>query len=167
MARKTKSTRPARRTAASSGRPPTPPAISDEEFHAKGKHLLAFMETHPELKDAVGMWMADRCMCETLYPEAVEILSMLAGAFEALAAPRAVERDVTLIAGHGGAAREVEISRIQIDPTAPSAHHPKFDGGRALRLLVHAVEGALRRRARQSEPSPRGAGISSFPLLTF
>ncbi len=48
--------------------------MSDEEFQAKEARLLAFMEAHPELSDAVGMWQADRSMCEMLYPEAIEIL---------------------------------------------------------------------------------------------
>jgi hypothetical protein len=35
---------------------------------------VAFQAAHPELVEALGMWIADRHTCETVYPEAIEIL---------------------------------------------------------------------------------------------
>ena len=47
---------------------------SDEAFAAGAIKLMAFQRAHPELREALGLWMADRSTCEAVHPEAVEIL---------------------------------------------------------------------------------------------
>lgn len=46
--------------------------MDDEMMEAK---LVAFVEAHPELKDAVTMWQVSRSMCELQFPDAIEILA--------------------------------------------------------------------------------------------
>jgi hypothetical protein len=48
--------------------------IPEDPMEAGTRKLLAFQAAHPELVEALGMWIADRHTCETVYPEAIEIL---------------------------------------------------------------------------------------------
>jgi hypothetical protein len=50
---------------------PTTP--DDDAFITGGRKLIAFQKAHPELNEALGLWMVDRSMCELLHPEAAEI----------------------------------------------------------------------------------------------
>jgi hypothetical protein len=52
------------------------PNKSDEHDHfsARTRRLVAFQEAHPDLIEALSMWIADRSTCEVLFPEAVEFL---------------------------------------------------------------------------------------------
>lgn len=47
--------------------------MTEEEFEEQAKRLLEFVGRHPELKDALGLWMADQETCRLLHPEAAEI----------------------------------------------------------------------------------------------
>jgi hypothetical protein len=70
---------------------------------------------------------------------------------------------VTFIAGHVGAAREVEVSPIQVDPTAPPAHHPKFDGlGRSEASM--ALAALLRRKTTARIADQSLAAVFREPL---
>jgi hypothetical protein len=42
-------------------------------FSVGAVKLVAFQEAHPELNEALGLWMADRKACERMYPSATEI----------------------------------------------------------------------------------------------
>ena len=44
-----------------------------DDFVSGFEKLDAFTRAHPELKDALGLWMADRGTCEAIYPEAAEL----------------------------------------------------------------------------------------------
>ena len=46
---------------------------SDDAFAAGAIKLIAFQTAHPELKEALELWMADRSTCEDAYPEVAEI----------------------------------------------------------------------------------------------
>jgi hypothetical protein len=47
--------------------------MEDEEFDRGARKLLLFQKAHPELKDALALWMADRSTCEAVHPDAAEI----------------------------------------------------------------------------------------------
>jgi hypothetical protein len=38
------------------------------------RKLVAFIAAHPELREALGLWMSDRKTCEAVYPKESAVL---------------------------------------------------------------------------------------------
>lgn len=47
--------------------------MEQDNFVRGAEKLDAFQRAHPELRDKLGLWTADRGTCEAVYPEAAEI----------------------------------------------------------------------------------------------
>jgi hypothetical protein len=49
--------------------------MDDDDVAMMTAKLVAFVEAHPELKDALAMWQVSRSLCELQFPDAIEILA--------------------------------------------------------------------------------------------
>lgn len=50
------------------------PPITDEEIIDTTIRLLRFHHAHPDMAEALTLWMADRSACRRAYPEAAAII---------------------------------------------------------------------------------------------
>ena len=48
-------------------------SVEEDDFVRGAEKLNAFARAHPEMKEALGLWLADRGTCEAIYPAEAEV----------------------------------------------------------------------------------------------